>query len=86
VRKSKISAGSPHLAERFRALWIAALLDKRLNRCSDHEIGALLSFAQDRFHIFDPEFAICDYAQRTLLRSPGIGVRDEYIDEDRGGK
>jgi len=43
------------------------MLDRQLARCSDREIGSLLSFVQDRFHIFEPEFAICRHAQRSLL-------------------
>ena len=61
---------SPHLAERFRTFWTVATLDKRLRRCTDREIGTLLTIAQDRFHIFEPEFAICYHARRRLLLQP----------------
>jgi len=63
-------ATSPHPAERFRILWIAAALDKRLRQCTDHEIGELLAVARDRFHIFEPEFALCYHAKRRLLLRP----------------
>jgi len=63
-------ATSPHLAERFRILWIAATLDKRLKQCTDDEIAELLNVVQERFHIFEPEFAICYHAKRRLLLRP----------------
>ena len=63
-------AASPQLAERFRTLWIAATLDKRLRECTDREIGHLLLVVQNRFHIFEPEFAICHHAKRRLMLRP----------------
>ena len=59
-------AASPNLAVRFRTLWTAALLDNRLKQCTDHEVGKLLILVQQRFHIFEPEFAICEHARRGL--------------------
>jgi hypothetical protein len=67
IERQRDLASSPRTSSRLRILWIAALLDKRLARCSDREIGDLLSFAQDRFHIFEPEFAICHHARRRLM-------------------
>jgi hypothetical protein len=61
---------SPYLAERFRILWVAATLDKRLRECTDREIGTLLTIVQSRFHIFEPEFALCYHARRRLLLRP----------------
>ena len=43
----------------------------KLARCADHEIGELLTLVQERFHIFEPEFAICHHAIRRLLRPVG---------------
>jgi hypothetical protein len=63
-------ATSPHFAERFRILWTAATLDKRLRQCTDREIGELLAIAQSQFHIFEPEFALCHHAKRRLLLRP----------------
>ena len=56
--------------ERFHTLWIAALLDEHLIQCTDHEIGELLAIVRNRFHIFEPEFAICHHAKRGLLLRP----------------
>jgi hypothetical protein len=67
IEKQRRPAMSPDPAERFRTLWIAARLKKLLAQCTDREIGKLLIVVQDRFHIFEPEFAICYYAQRRLL-------------------
>jgi hypothetical protein len=52
---------------RFRILWFAALLDKRLKQCTDPEVGELMMNVQDRFHLFDSEFAICHHARRRLM-------------------
>jgi hypothetical protein len=57
-------------AERFRALWLTAMLDKRLTQCTNHEIGDLMLVVQDRFWIFDAEFAICYHARKRLLLKP----------------
>ena len=56
--------------ERFHTLWIVALLDEHLTQCTDREIGDLMVIVQDRFHIFEPEFAICHHATRRLLLRP----------------
>jgi hypothetical protein len=66
---------STNLSTRFRTLWIAALLDKTLKQCTDHEIGQLMLIVQDRFGLFEPEFALCYHAGRRLLRSTGKGWR-----------
>jgi hypothetical protein len=70
IHEQRRLATSPHLAERFRILWIAATLDKRLRECTDHEIAQLMVVVQDRFHIFGPEFALCYHAKRRLLLRP----------------
>jgi len=56
--------------ERFHTLWIAALLDEYLTQCTDRQIGELLIFVQERFRIFEPEFAICHHAKKRLLLRP----------------
>jgi len=61
-------ARSHDLLERLRTLWIGALLGERLERCSDYEIGDLLSLVQDRFGIFSAEFAVCEHARRRLQK------------------
>ena len=70
IHEQRRLANSPHLAERFRILWTVAALDKRLRQCTDREIGTLLTIARDRFHIFEPEFALCHHAKRRLLLRP----------------
>jgi hypothetical protein len=60
---------------RFGVLWIAASLDKRLRRCTDLEIGDLLVLVQERFDIFEPEFAICYHARQRLLRAAEKDLR-----------
>ena len=70
IHEQRRLANSPHLAERFRTLWTVALLDEHLTQCTDHEIGELLTLIQERFHIFEPEFAICHHAKRRLLLRP----------------
>jgi hypothetical protein len=67
IREQRRFAGSPNLSERLRTLWTAALLNKQLTRCTNHEVGELLIVVQDRFHIFEPEFALCHHAARRLL-------------------
>jgi hypothetical protein len=66
IREQRTLANSIKISERFRTLWVASQLDRQLGHCTNHEIGELLSFAQNRFHIFEPEFAICHHAQRRL--------------------
>jgi cytochrome c oxidase assembly factor CtaG len=41
--------------------------DKRLNECTDHEVGELMEIVQDRFAIFEAEFAVCHHARRRLM-------------------
>ncbi len=62
-------AESHDLLERLSTLWIGALLGERLERCSDRQIGDLLSMMQDGLGIFSPEFVVCEHAKRRLLRS-----------------
>ena len=66
IQKQRGIAASTNLAVRFQTLWIAALLDEELARCTDYEIDNLLFLVQERFHIFEPEFAICEHARRRL--------------------
>jgi hypothetical protein len=70
IQRQRRLAASTKLAERFSTLWIAALLDERLAQCANHEIGELLAIAQNRFHVFEPEFAVCYHATRRLLPRP----------------
>ena len=53
--------------ERLSILWVAALVDKHITNCTNHEVGELLTVVQERFHIFEPEFALCHHAARRLL-------------------
>jgi hypothetical protein len=70
IHQQRMLLASPDLLKRFGVLWIAATLDNRLKECTDREIGELLSLTLDRFHIFEPEFALCHHArQRLLLRT-----------------
>jgi len=62
-------ARSPIVLERLKTLWAAAQLGERLESCSDHEIGELVSMVQDCLDIFGPEFAVCEQAKSRLLRS-----------------
>jgi hypothetical protein len=62
-------AKSHDIAERLRTLWYAAAFGERLERCSDAQIGDLLSMVQDRMWLFSPEFAVCEHAKRRLQRS-----------------
>lgn len=59
-------ARSHDLVERLSILWIGVLLGERLEGCSNHEIGDLLSLVQDGLGIFSAEFAVCEYAKRRL--------------------
>jgi hypothetical protein len=61
-------AGSRHLLERLKVLWVAAQLRERLEWCSDDKIGELLSLVQDVFGLFSPEYAVCEHAKRRLQR------------------
>jgi hypothetical protein len=61
-------AGSHDLLERLKVLWIAARLKERLELCSDHEMGDLLSLVRDVFGLFSPEHAVCEFAIRRLQR------------------
>jgi hypothetical protein len=62
-------AESHDLNERLKTLWIGALLGERLERCSDRQIGDLLSMVQDGLGIFSPEYLVCEHGKRRLLRS-----------------
>jgi hypothetical protein len=61
-------AGSDHLVERLKTLWIGALLGELLEQRSDGQIGDLLSRVQDVLGIFSAEFAVCEHAKRRLKR------------------
>ena len=69
LQQMRKAARSRDLVERLRTLWIGGLLGERLERCSDHEVGDLLSSVQDGLGIFSPDFAICEHAKQRLLRS-----------------
>jgi hypothetical protein len=57
------------IAERLRTLWIVASFGERLDRCSDGQIGDLLSMVQDGMGLFSPEYSVCEHAKRRLQRS-----------------
>ena len=61
-------AGSHDLLERLKVLWVAVQLRERLELCSDHEIGDLLSLMRDMLWLFSPEYAVCEFARRRLQR------------------
>ena len=62
-------AKSHDIAERIRTLWFAAAFGERLKRCSDGQIGDLLSVVQERMELFSPEYSVCEHAKRRLQRS-----------------
>jgi hypothetical protein len=62
-------AKSHDVAERLRTLWIVASFCERLERCSDGQIGDLLSMVQERMWLFSPEYSVCEHAKRRLQRS-----------------
>ena len=70
-----LKSGNP--AERFRTLWVAAMLDKRLTHCTDRQIAELMKCIEDRLDTFGPEMAVCYHARRRLLRSALMGVQRE---------
>ena len=70
IAKQRRLTSSTNLSRRFQTLWVAAALDTHLTQCTDHEIGELLILVQERFHILEPEFAICQHAIRRLLPRP----------------
>lgn len=61
-------AGSHNLIERLKTLWIGAQLRERLEKCSDDEIGNLLSLVRDVFGLFSAEYSVCEHAKRRLKR------------------
>ena len=69
VERQRRLAASPNLGARIPILWIAATLHKRLGRCTDREIGDLMAIIMERFHIFEPESAICYHSSLRLSRS-----------------
>jgi hypothetical protein len=62
-------AKSHEIAERLRTLWFAAAFGERLERCSDGQIGDLLSMVQERMGLFSSEYLVCEHAKRRLQRS-----------------
>jgi hypothetical protein len=67
IQEQRMLVTSTNVWERFGVLWIAALLDKRLKQCTDHEVGELMVIVQGRFGLFEPEFAVCYHARQRLL-------------------
>ena len=61
-------AKSHDVSERLRILWIAAAFGERLERCSDAQIGDLLSKEQERMSVFSAEYSVCEQAKRRLQR------------------
>jgi len=70
IQEQRRLVSSTISSERFRVLWLAAMLDESLMHCTNHEIGDLMLIVQERFCIFQPEFAICHQATRRLLQRP----------------
>ena len=70
IHQQRMLLASPNPLKRFGVLWIAATLDNRLRECTDREIGELLILVQNRFHIVEPEFAVCYHAKRRLMLRP----------------
>jgi hypothetical protein len=66
IQEQRRFAVSSNLAVRFRTLWTVALLKKHLTNCTDHEVAKLMIIVQRRFHIFEPEFALCHHAMCRL--------------------
>jgi hypothetical protein len=62
-------AKSHDIAERIRTLWIAAQFGERLERCSNAQIGDLLSMVQERMGLFSAEYSVCEQAKHRLQRS-----------------
>jgi hypothetical protein len=62
-------AKSPDVSERLQTLWFAAAFAERLERCSDGQIGDLLSAVQEHMGLFSPDFAVCEHAKRRLQSS-----------------
>jgi hypothetical protein len=71
-------AASQDLLKRLSTLWIGLLLRERLARCSDREVGDLLSMVQDGLGIFSPDFAVCEHAKQRLLRSSSKARRENW--------
>ena len=69
IERQRRLANSDYLSERLRILCVAAALNERLAKCTDHEVGDLMILVQERFGIVEPEFAICYHAIRRLLCS-----------------
>jgi hypothetical protein len=86
IEKQRGLANSDDSSMRFRTLWVAAMLDKRLSHCTDRQIADLMNCIQDRLDIFGPEMAICHHARRRLLRSAGLGVQNESTNREVGGE
>lgn len=63
------AARSHDAVERIRTLWVGAQMGERLERCSDHQIGELVSMVQNGIGIFTPDFVVCEEAMRRLLKS-----------------
>jgi hypothetical protein len=66
IERQRHLANSTNLAIRVRTLWVAATLDEHLAGCTNVDIGDLMLMVQERFHIFEPEFGICEHARRRL--------------------
>ena len=71
----------------MQTICVVTTLEDCLVQCSDLEIGNLLVLVQEGLCIFDPKMVLCEHAERRLLRSAGIGLREEYLnDEQLGGE
>ena len=71
--------------ERFRTIWIGALLGELLEQCSDGQIADLLSMVQDGLGLFSPDFGVCEHAKQRLLKSSAeSSKRDWRVIRDAG--
>ena len=50
------------------------MVDKRLKQCTDREVGDLMRFVQERFGLFEAEFAICHHAQTKAVAEKRKGA------------
>jgi hypothetical protein len=71
IERQRRLVGSADPSVRIRTLWIAAMLDDNLLRCTNRQIADLLPLVQERLCLFEPEMALCEHARRRLLGSVG---------------
>jgi hypothetical protein len=64
IQRQRDLAHSTRSPTRLRILWFAATLDKRLEQCTDHEVGDLMVIDQGRL----------DYSSRSLPSAITLGA------------